>query len=121
MTVPANTAAQLIYPHSRRADFLWVWRFYDGSGATKTAKDLTGFQFFFKIFGPNQSAVWIDAEVGDGIVVDDNAVSITFNREEFDTTDKVLIAGCNYKMTFELVTPQGFRQPLADVKFSLTW
>lgn len=121
MTVPDNTAAQLIWPQSRRGDFLRVLPFYDYDPVTKvrTEKDLTGFLFYFRVLGPD-GTVWIDGEIGDGITVTGNVVTIEYERTVFDTEDKVMLQGCQYLAQFDLETPEGFRRPLIDAKIPMT-
>jgi hypothetical protein len=121
MTVPDNTAAQLIWPQSRRGDFLRVLPFYDIDPVTKvkTAKVLTGFLFYFRVLGPD-GTVWIDGEIGDGITVTGNVVKIEYERTVYDTTGKVLLKGCQYNVQFDMETPEGFYKPLIEAKLMLT-
>ena len=121
MTIPGNTPAQLIYPQSRRGDFLWVLPFYDVNPVTKvrTAKDLTGYEFFFKVLGPD-GTTWIEGTTGDGITVASGVVTIEYEKTVYDTTDKVLLRGCQYDMQLDLETPEGFFKPLIEAKLILT-
>ncbi len=120
MTIPGNTAAQIIYPQSRRGDFLWVLPFYDVDPVTKvrTAKDLTGYLFFFRVLAADQVTEVITADIGDGLAVVDNTVRITVDLEQWEAED--LLAGCQYKMQLDMVTPTGFLKPLVEAKLTLT-
>ncbi len=121
MTIPGNTAAQLIYPQSRRGDFLWVLPFYDVNPVAKvrTAKNLTGYLFYFRVLGPDGTA-WIEGEIGDGITVASGVVTIEYEKTVYDTADKVLLKGCQYDMQLDLETPTGFYKPLVEAKLSMT-
>ena len=119
MTIPGNTAAQLIYPQSRRGDFLWVLPFYDvATDGTRTAKDLTGYLFFFRVLAADQETAAITAEIGDGLTVAAGVVRITVDLEQWEAED--LLAGCQYKMQLDMVTPTGFLKPLVEAKLTLT-
>lgn len=120
MTITGNTAAQLTYPQSRRGDFLWVLYFYDvAENGTRTAKDLTGYEFFFKVLGPD-GTTWIEGTTGDGITVASGVVTIAYERTVYDTVNKVLLKGCQYDMQLDLETPTGFYKPLVEAKLSMT-
>jgi len=121
MTVTDSTAAQLIWAQSRRGDFLRVLAFYDVDPVTKvrTAKDLTGYEFFFRVLGPDGTE-WITGEIGDGITVVDHNVRLTIDLEQYDAENKVLLLGCTYKMEVDMMLPTGFYKPLIEAKLSMT-
>lgn len=120
MTVSGNTPARLPYPQSLRGDFLWTLAFYDGSGATRTAKVLTGYTFFFYIYGPDGTTKWIEKAIGSGITVTDNVVEIKFDKAAWTVVNKVFLKGCKYNMNLDSVSPTGFDQPLFELQLLTT-
>lgn len=120
MTVSGNTPARLPYPQSLRGDFLWSLDFYDGSGADKVAKDLTGYTFFFYIYALDGTTKWIEKAIGTGITVTDNNVTIAFDKAAWTVTDKVFLKGCQYDMNLDMVTATSFDKPLFELKLHTT-
>ena len=121
MTVTDNTAAQLIWPQSRRSDFLRVLEFYDvdPDTGTETAKDLDNFVFTFRVLGLDGST-YISGVIGNGITVAANVVTIFYSKSIYDTTDKVLLTGCTYQSYLEMQTPEEVNKALIDAKIPMT-
>ena len=120
MTVSGNTPARLPYPQSLRGDFLWTLAFWNGSGPTKTAKDLTGYVFSFYIYGPDGTTKWIEKAISTGVTVTGNVVEIAFDKAAWTVTSKVFLKGCKYNMNLDSVSGTGFDQPLFELQLLTT-
>lgn len=120
MTVSGNTPARLPYPQTLRGDFLWTIGFYNGSGPTRTPKDLTGYTFFFYIYSLDGTAKWIEKAIGTGITVAANVVSIAFDKAEWTAVSKIFLKGCKYDMNLDSISATGFDQPLFELQLMTT-
>lgn len=110
--VVGNLAFHKDIPQGLCSDFYWPLEIWDipagGTIADRTATDLTGSVFTFKIYDPTGATAWITKTNGSGLMVTDNNVVIYFDKAAWTVMDKVFIKGCKYDYTLDWTTAAGF-------------
>lgn len=101
------------YP-SEDGDFVLPMRFYDDT-TTSIPSVLTGRTFSFEIFNKAGSSIGL-YEIGSGITVVDNLVTVLIELEDWDTWTK----NCDFKYEFKQVLSTGIRYPLLKGIFRIT-
>jgi len=99
---------------SEDGDFVRPLKFYDGVG-TSNPSDLTGRTFSFELFDLAGDSLGL-YEIGSGITVASNLVTIVIELEDWATWRK----NCDLKYEFKQVLSAGIRYPLLKGKFRIT-
>jgi len=114
VTIQAGNYATKDIFHSEDADFEWALQMYDGDDTT-TPSDLTGREFSFEVFDLSGASLEV-YEVGTGITVADNIVTISVALEDWATWTK----NCDLRYELKQVLASGTRYPLFKGKFRLS-
>jgi hypothetical protein len=114
VTIQAGNYAIKDIPHSEDADFVWPLEFYEGSGTT-TPSVLTGRTFSFEVLDVTGASLGV-YEIGTGITVASNVVTVTIELEDWAAWTK----NCDLRYEFKQVLSTGIRYPLFKGKFRLT-
>ena len=100
---------------SEDADFIWPLSLFDGEPPNETAAVLTGRTFKFEVFGLDGVSL-ADYEIGTGITVASNVVTVTIELEDWAAWRK----NCDLKYEFLMTLDTGVRYPLFKGKFRIT-
>lgn len=100
-------------PVSIRGDFAWAIEFLDVSSSVETPSDLTGCTFNFVIFELDGVTEKKMLEVGSGIAVADNEVTVSMDNADFSDWT----ANCKYPYYLTFTNADGFTKCLFEGKF----
>ena len=103
---------------SRHGDFVWTLPFVDvAADGTETETDLTGCEFAFVVFGLDGTTEIAALEIGTGIDVSDNVVTVSI-----DNADLVAdyVKGCKYPYYLTYTNAAGHTKCLFEGKFITT-
>lgn len=106
LTTITGTYAKLPLAQSEDGDFVWALEMFDGDDDSEPT-DLTDCEFSFEVF--DMAGVSLNVyEIGSGITVLDNLVTLQIPLEDWEDWRKNCGLGYEYKMT----TAGGLRRPL---------
>ena len=114
VTIQAGNYATKDIFQSEDADFVWPLSLYEGEG-TGTPSTLTGRTFSFEVFDLAGASLGV-YEIGTGITVLSNVVTVFIELEDWDLWTK----NCDLKYDFKQVLSTGVRYPLFKGKFRLS-
>lgn len=115
VTIQAGNYMQRDLQVSEDADFIWPLALYDGEPPNEDAAVLTGRTFKFEVFGLDGVSL-ADYEIGTGITVASNVVTVTIELEDWADWRK----NCDLKYEFLMTLDTGIRYPLFKGKFRIT-
>lgn len=114
VTIQAGNYAIRDISQSEDGDFVWPLELYEGDDNT-TPSNLTGRTFFFEVFDLAGTSLGV-YEIGNGITVASNVVTVTIELEDWADWRK----NCDLAYEFKQVLATGIRYPLFKGKFRLT-
>lgn len=112
-----STALRQDLAQSIRGDFVWVLPFVDvDSAGAETPTDLTDCEFEFVVLERDGVSAKVELEVGDGITVVDNIVTVNMINSVFSGWNR----GCAFPYYLTYTTASGFKKCLFEAHFQLT-
>lgn len=114
VTIQAGNYAIKDHFQSEDGDFIWPLALYEGDDDSEPS-NLTGRTFSFEVFDLAGASLGV-YEIGTGITVASNVVTVTIELEDWALWTK----NCDLKYEFGQVLTTGIRYPLFKGKFRLS-